>query len=127
MAAKTMTDTLVDHQRQNASSCLCGWAELGKSHPEHQAAALAAAGFGEIWKHQAAAHGFNMARMDAEAKLADAMAQALEDAATDLEESAQVIQVRSHDAGTDNEASVHAMTTDAGWLRARAATIRGEG
>jgi hypothetical protein len=64
-----MEDVLMAHQRQNSSSCLCGWSELGKSHPAHQAAMLAAAGFGEIWKHQAAAHGFNMLRRDAEAKL----------------------------------------------------------
>lgn len=43
-----MTDVLVKHQRQNASSCLCGWSELGKSHPAHQAAALSAAGFGPV-------------------------------------------------------------------------------
>lgn len=35
---------LVDHQRPNFRSCLCGWDALGKSHPQHQAAMLAAAG-----------------------------------------------------------------------------------
>lgn len=41
-----MEGILIAHQRQNASSCLCGWSELGKSHAAHQAAALTAAGFG---------------------------------------------------------------------------------
>lgn len=50
-------------------------------------------------------------------------AQALADAAKDLQESIDVIRVRSHDAGIDNEATVHAMTTDAGWLRHRAGEI----
>lgn len=45
-AVKTMAEVLVDHQRQNSSSCLCGWAKLGHSHSEHQAEALSAAGFG---------------------------------------------------------------------------------
>lgn len=48
MSAMTMAEVLVDHQRQNSSSCLCGWAKLGHSHPEHQAAALSAAGFGPV-------------------------------------------------------------------------------
>jgi len=43
-----MTDVLVAHQRQNSSGCLCSWAELGKSHPEHQTAMLTAAGFGPV-------------------------------------------------------------------------------
>lgn len=50
-------------------------------------------------------------------------AQALTEAATDLQESADVIRVRSHGADIDNEATLHAMTTDAGWLRHRAAEI----
>lgn len=36
---------LVAHQRHNAASCLCGWAELGRSHARHQVAKLAEAGF----------------------------------------------------------------------------------
>jgi hypothetical protein len=43
-----MAEVLTEHQRQNASSCLCGWAKLGHSHPEHQEAMLAAAGFGLV-------------------------------------------------------------------------------
>lgn len=43
-----MVDVLVDHQRQNAGSCLCGWSKLGYSHPEHQAEMLANAGFGDM-------------------------------------------------------------------------------
>lgn len=39
----TAEQVLVDHQRQS-SGCLCGWAELGKSHPRHQVAALTDAG-----------------------------------------------------------------------------------
>ena len=35
---------LVAHQRRNAGSCLCGWSELGRSHAEHVAGVLAAAG-----------------------------------------------------------------------------------
>jgi hypothetical protein len=51
-------------------------------------------------------------------------AQALADAATDLQESIDVIRVRSHDAGIDNSDTLHAMTTDAGWLHHRAEQIR---
>lgn len=64
MSSKTMAEVLVEHQRHNASSCLCGWAKLGHSHPEHQAAALTAAGFGDV---------------------KDAAAKALEDAADDAD------------------------------------------
>ncbi|WP_069765973.1 MULTISPECIES: hypothetical protein [unclassified Streptomyces] len=35
---------LVAHQRRDISSCLCGWAELGKSHARHQVAMLREAG-----------------------------------------------------------------------------------
>lgn len=35
---------LVAHQRRDSGSCLCGWSELGKSHAEHVAAVLDAAG-----------------------------------------------------------------------------------
>lgn len=35
---------LVAHQRYNASSCLCGWSELGQSWAEHVASVLDAAG-----------------------------------------------------------------------------------
>ncbi len=35
---------LTIHQRRDAGSCLCGWAELGRSHPAHQAAMLREAG-----------------------------------------------------------------------------------
>lgn len=36
---------LVAHQRRdNGGPCLCGWNELGKSHPGHQAAVLREAG-----------------------------------------------------------------------------------
>lgn len=31
---------LVAHQRRDLGSCLCGWSELGKSHPGHQVAML---------------------------------------------------------------------------------------
>jgi hypothetical protein len=31
---------LIDHQRRDFSGCICGWAELGKSHPGHQVAML---------------------------------------------------------------------------------------
>lgn len=31
---------LTAHQRRDIESCLCGWSELGKSHPGHQAAML---------------------------------------------------------------------------------------
>jgi hypothetical protein len=51
-------------------------------------------------------------------------AQALTDAASDLQESVDVIRVRSHGAGIDNSETLHAMTTDAGWLRHRADQIR---
>lgn len=35
---------LVAHQRRDIGSCLCGWSELGKSHADHVAAVLDAAG-----------------------------------------------------------------------------------
>jgi hypothetical protein len=35
---------LIAHQRMDAGSCLCGWAELGKSHAAHQADELARLG-----------------------------------------------------------------------------------
>lgn len=35
---------LVAHQRRDISRCLCGWAELGKSHPGHQVEMLREAG-----------------------------------------------------------------------------------
>lgn len=35
---------LIAHQRRDIGSCLCGWAELGKSHAAHQAAELREAG-----------------------------------------------------------------------------------
>lgn len=50
-------------------------------------------------------------------------AQALADAATALQESVDVIRVRSFDAGIDNEAVLHAMTTDVGWLQHRATEL----
>jgi hypothetical protein len=43
-AAEVATAVLVDHQRRDIGSCLCGWAELGRSHPRHQVQMLAAAG-----------------------------------------------------------------------------------
>jgi hypothetical protein len=52
---KTMADVLVAHQRHNSMSCLCGWAKLGHSHPEHQEAMLSTAGFGPVKAAQAEA------------------------------------------------------------------------
>lgn len=51
-------------------------------------------------------------------------ARALTDAANDLQESVDVVRVRSHDAGIDNGATLHAMATDVRWLRHRAGNIR---
>lgn len=51
-------------------------------------------------------------------------AQALTDAAADLQESVDIIRVRSHDAGLDNNDALHAMTTDVGWIHHRADQIR---
>jgi hypothetical protein len=39
----TTREVLIAHQRQNAGSCLCGWAKLGYAHAEHQAKAIMAA------------------------------------------------------------------------------------
>jgi hypothetical protein len=36
---ETAESILVDHQRHRGG-CLCGWSELGKSHPRHQVAML---------------------------------------------------------------------------------------
>jgi hypothetical protein len=41
---KTAEAVLVAHQRFDAGGCLCGWAELGKSHAAHQVRMLAEAG-----------------------------------------------------------------------------------
>jgi hypothetical protein len=35
---------LTAHQRQDYKGCICGWSELGKSHPAHQVAMLREAG-----------------------------------------------------------------------------------
>lgn len=35
---------LIAHQRRDVGSCLCGWAQLGRSHAGHQAAKLREAG-----------------------------------------------------------------------------------
>lgn len=51
-------------------------------------------------------------------------AQALDEAAADLQESVDVIRVRSYDAGIDNNDTLHAMTTDVEWLQHRAAELR---
>ena len=37
---ETAEEILVAHQRFDSGSCLCGWSELGKSHPAHQVAML---------------------------------------------------------------------------------------
>ena len=42
--AETAQAILVAHQRRDIGSCLCGWADLGRSHPGHQVQMLAAAG-----------------------------------------------------------------------------------
>lgn len=54
MTAKTITEVLVDHQRHNLRSCLCGWDALGKSHPAHQEDMLSDAGFGDVREAAAA-------------------------------------------------------------------------
>jgi hypothetical protein len=35
---------LIRHQRQDRSGCVCGWSELGRSHPGHQVRMLREAG-----------------------------------------------------------------------------------
>ncbi|QOT19566.1 hypothetical protein [Paenarthrobacter sp. YJN-5] len=50
-------------------------------------------------------------------------AQALTAAANDLQESVDVIRVRSYDAGINNHDTLHAMTTNVGWLQHRAGEI----
>lgn len=42
-SVKAVAAILTAHQRHRGG-CLCGWADLGKSHPEHQAAVLGMAG-----------------------------------------------------------------------------------
>jgi len=32
---KLLVEILIYHWRTTSSGCGCGWAELGKSHPEH--------------------------------------------------------------------------------------------
>jgi hypothetical protein len=41
---KRATDVLVEHQRYDIGSCLCGWNPLGASHAMHQAEKLREAG-----------------------------------------------------------------------------------
>ena len=36
-AVEAAEAVLIAHQRRDNSSCLCGWAKLGLSHPLHQA------------------------------------------------------------------------------------------
>jgi hypothetical protein len=38
-----LVDVLIAHQRRDSESCICGWAELGKSHSRHQEAMVRAA------------------------------------------------------------------------------------
>jgi hypothetical protein len=42
--SRTAEAILVAHQRRDFGSCLCGWSELGKSHPAHQVRMLVEAG-----------------------------------------------------------------------------------
>lgn len=35
---------LTAHQRRDIQGCICGWSELGRSHPKHQVAMLCEAG-----------------------------------------------------------------------------------
>lgn len=44
VADETAKAVLTAHQRRDFGSCLCGWDELGKSHPGHQVAMLREAG-----------------------------------------------------------------------------------
>ncbi len=37
---ETAEEILIAHQRFDVGSCLCGWSELGRSHPGHQVAML---------------------------------------------------------------------------------------
>lgn len=39
-----VADLLIEHSRYDITGCRCGWAELGKSHAEHVAKELDAAG-----------------------------------------------------------------------------------
>jgi hypothetical protein len=41
---ETAEAILTAHQRRDYRGCLCGWSELGKSHPRHQVAMLREAG-----------------------------------------------------------------------------------
>lgn len=41
---ETVQATLVAHQRLDIQGCVCGWAELGRSHPAHQVEMLRRAG-----------------------------------------------------------------------------------
>lgn len=50
MSDLTPLDVLIAHQRQDISSCQCGWSELGHSFCQHQIDALNAAGFVTVRK-----------------------------------------------------------------------------
>lgn len=52
MVLKDAELILVAHQRRDIGSCLCGWAELGKSHPMHQAIMLREAGLLRSYIHE---------------------------------------------------------------------------
>jgi hypothetical protein len=43
-ADERMAKVLVEHQRRDAGSCLCGWSQWGASHAEHQWQMLRLAG-----------------------------------------------------------------------------------
>ena len=40
LRTRIVVAVLTSHQRQTAQHCLCGWGQLGHSHPEHQADAV---------------------------------------------------------------------------------------
>jgi hypothetical protein len=102
-----MAEVLIEHQRHRGG-CLCGWDELGKSHPAHQAAALSAAGFGPVTEAKAAA---------------------LEQAAAELEQRAKNVQNNTYlesDIYSELTHRADALLGAAKTVRARATAVRGE-
>jgi len=43
-AEQMAEEVLIAHQRKDISGCICGWSELGRSHPRHQVEMIKEAG-----------------------------------------------------------------------------------
>ncbi|QDG61226.1 hypothetical protein [Pseudarthrobacter sp. NIBRBAC000502771] len=120
MTAKTMAEVLAEHEMENSpvirgegyTRCSCGFLSKGAysraSHNRHVSDALSAAGFGLV---------------------ADAKAEALEEAANDMDGLERLSSYPEESCNDEENAAVEAYdnaTNSQEWLRARAAALRGD-